>query len=130
MVENVINGAIWIINRIIDGLDWAIEWTGLEIPHIDDVHLPRFRAGIDFVPYDKYPAYLDRGEAVLTAQEAEEYRKSKRESGAGFPPAGKEKEGTKTITQISISRCTSKRSATAWISTIWRRGCHTVSRTK
>lgn len=99
VVENVINGAIWIINRIIDGLDWAIEWTGLEIPHIDDVHLPRFRAGIDFVPYDKYPAYLDRGEAVLTAQEAEEYRKSKRESGAGFPPVGKEKEGTKTITQ-------------------------------
>lgn len=31
--------------------------------------------GNDFVPYDNYPAMLHRGEAVLTAREAEEWRK-------------------------------------------------------
>ena len=33
----------------------------------------------DYVPHDKFVAYLDAGEAVLTAQEAEKYRQSKRE---------------------------------------------------
>ena len=72
VVEGAINGAIWIINKVIDGLDWAISWLGWEIPHIPDVHLPRFRAGIDFVPTDKYLAYLERGEAVLADAEAHE----------------------------------------------------------
>lgn len=85
VVEGAINGAIWIINKVIDGLDWAISWLGWEIPHIPDVHLPRFRAGIDFVPTDKYLAYLDRGEAVLSADEADEYRQLKRENGTQSP---------------------------------------------
>ena len=85
LFESMVNGIFWIINSIFDGINWAIEWTGLEIPHIDDVHLPRFRAGIDFVPADKYLAYLDRGEAVLTADEADEYRQLKRENGTQSP---------------------------------------------
>lgn len=84
IIEYVINGAIGLINGIFDGLDWAVEWLGFEIPKIPEVTLPRFRAGIDYVPNDKYPALLDTGEAVLNAQEAEEYRKSKRGEESAF----------------------------------------------
>ena len=62
------------------------------------VTLPRFRAGIDYVPNDKFPAYLDAGEAVLTASEAEQYRQAKRESGGYSPFANRQKE-QKTINQ-------------------------------
>lgn len=78
-VENVINGIIWIINKLLEGVNWATSMIGWEIDPIPEVTLPRFRAGIDYVPHDKFAAYLDAGEAVLTAQEAEEYRQSKRE---------------------------------------------------
>lgn len=78
-VENVINGIIWIINKLIEGVNWATSMIGWEIDPIPEVTLPRFRAGIDYVPHDKFVAYLDAGEAVLTAQEAEKYRQSKRE---------------------------------------------------
>lgn len=78
-VENVINGIIWIINKLLEGVNWATSMIGWEIDPIPEVTLPRFRAGIDYVPHDKFAAYLDAGEAVLTAQEAEKYRQSKRE---------------------------------------------------
>lgn len=78
-VENVINGIIWIINKLLEGVNWATSMIGWEIDPIPEVTLPRFRAGIDYVPHDKFVAYLDAGEAVLTAQEAEKYRQSKRE---------------------------------------------------
>lgn len=78
-VENVINGIIWIINKLLEGVNWATSMIGWEIDPIPEVTLPRFRAGIDYVPHDKFIAYLDAGEAVLTAQEAEKYRQSKRE---------------------------------------------------
>lgn len=78
-VENVINGIIWIINKLLEGVNWATSMVGWEIDPIPEVTLPRFRAGIDYVPHDKFIAYLDAGEAVLTAQEAEKYRQSKRE---------------------------------------------------
>ena len=97
-VENIINGIIGIINQMIKGIDWVIQVFGWEIPTIPDVQLPRFRAGIDYVPNDKYLAYLDAGEAVLTASEAEEYRKAKRESGTGSPFKA-EKTEQKTVNQ-------------------------------
>lgn len=84
VVEFIINGAIGLINGLLDGINWAIEWIGWEIPHIPEVTLPRFRAGIDYVPSDKYLAYLDAGEAVLTAQEAEQYRKAKQDGSNPF----------------------------------------------
>ncbi len=44
--------------------------------------------------------YLDAGEAVLTASEAEEYRKAKRESGTGSPfRTDRDEANTKTISQ-------------------------------
>lgn len=97
-VENVINGIIWIINKLLEGVNWATSMIGWEIDPIPEVTLPRFRAGIDYVPHDKFAAYLDAGEAVLTAQEAEEYRQSKREGrGSVF-----ENDSTNIINNISI----------------------------
>ena len=101
-IEGVINGAIWIINKMIDGINAIAGWLGVDIDHIPDVELPRLRQGIDFVPADNYPVALDYGEAVLTASEAEEYRKSKRENGAASPFNSKDGAGTdnsKTVNQ-------------------------------
>lgn len=65
----------WIIDKInsfIDGLNkiQIPEWVpvlggkGFSIPHI-----PKLRVGMDYVPTDDFPAFLHRGEAVLTAEE-------------------------------------------------------------
>lgn len=98
-VENVINGIIWIINKLLEGVNWVTSMIGWEIDPIPEVTLPRFRAGIDYVPHDKFAAYLDAGEAVLTAQEAEEYRQSKREGrGSVF-----ENDSTNIVNNISIN---------------------------
>ena len=97
-VEYIINGAINIINGLISGINWATSAIGWKIDTIPKVTLPRFRAGIDYVPNDKFPAYLDAGEAVLTAREAEDYRQAKRESG-GYSPFSTQKAEPKTINQ-------------------------------
>lgn len=98
-VENVINGIIWIINKLLEGVNWATSMIGWEIDPIPEVTLPRFRAGIDYVPHDKFAAYLDAGEAVLTAQEAEEYRQSKREGRDSVF----ENDSTNIVNNISIN---------------------------
>lgn len=106
-VEFIINGAIGMINGLFDGINWAIEWAGLEIPHIPEVTLPRFRAGIDYVPNDKYLAYLDAGEAVLTAQEAEQYRKAKQDGTNPFRSDSTDKSSTTNIDiNVNISGVT------------------------
>lgn len=84
-VETLINAGIGMINGIIDGVNAISGLVGITIDHIPDVQLPRLRQGIDYVPSDKFPALLDAGEAVLTASEAEEYRKAKREAGTASP---------------------------------------------
>lgn len=106
-VEFIINGAIGMINGLFDGINWALEWAGLEIPHIPEVTLPRFRAGIDYVPNDKYLAYLDAGEAVLTAQEAEQYRKAKQDGSNPFRSDSTDKPSTTNIDiNVNISGVT------------------------
>jgi len=68
--EAVINSIIGVINGITGGLSNIWSWTGLpSIPKISNVTLPRFKAGIDFVPNDFFPAFLDEGERVLTREE-------------------------------------------------------------
>lgn len=67
-----INTMIDMINGFLGGLskieipDWvpAVGGKGFSIPKI-----PRLKTGIDFVPGDYWPAYLDLGERVLTQQE-------------------------------------------------------------
>lgn len=86
--DNIISGIAnifkipinWIIdgiNGFIDGInsvkvpDWVpvVGGMGFSIPKI-----PRLKVGMDYVPNDFYPAYLDEGEAVLTKQENAMYR--------------------------------------------------------
>ena len=86
--KNVVDGLINIfkipLNWIIDGINGFInglnclkipDWVpgvggfGINIPTI-----PRLKVGMDYVPNDYYPAYLDEGEAVLTKQENAMYR--------------------------------------------------------
>ena len=42
--------------------------------------------GLDYVPYDEYPARLHKGEAVLTAAEARAWRAGKRSGSADAAP--------------------------------------------
>ena len=42
---------------------------GFNIPHI-----PRLKVGMDYVPSDMFPAFLDKGEWVLTKEEADYLR--------------------------------------------------------
>ena len=107
-IEGIINGIIWIINQMLHGINWIVQVFGWEIPDIPNVTLPRFRAGIDYVPNDKFLAYLDAGEAVLTASEAEEYRKAKRESGTGSP-FRTDRDESKTINQTLTFNITVER---------------------
>jgi len=75
------------INWIVDGLNSFIAGiNSLEIPDwvpgvgglsLNLPTIPRLAVGLDYVPYDDFPAFLHRGEAVLTASEAEEQRRGK-----------------------------------------------------
>ena len=59
----MLNGAIGIINAI----------PGVNITKVSLLEIPRLKRGMDFVPHDYYPAYLDYGERVLTKEENREY---------------------------------------------------------
>lgn len=68
IVESVINGAISIINKIIEGINSLTGAIGIPaIPLIPEVELPRFHAGgiVDFKTGEG-PALLKDGEMVLT----------------------------------------------------------------
>lgn len=75
-IKDVVKAPInWIIdqlNKFIGGLgklkipDWVpgVGGKGINIPKI-----PRLNVGMDYVPYDEFPAILHKGEAVLTKEE-------------------------------------------------------------
>lgn len=72
--KSPINAIIDLINGFLKGLnkikipDWVPEsFGGGKGFHIDLI--PRLKKGMDFVPEDYFPAYLDYGERVLTQEE-------------------------------------------------------------
>ena len=79
-IKDVVKAPInWIIdqlNKFIRGLgklkipDWVpgVGGKGFSIPEI-----PRLKVGMDYVPYDEFPAILHKGERVLTADENRRY---------------------------------------------------------
>jgi len=70
-VVDILNGFINGINRI-EIPNWVpiVGGKGINIPTI-----PRLKIGMDYVPNDYFPAFLDKGEAVLTADQAAIYRR-------------------------------------------------------
>lgn len=57
-------------------LDWGLNLLGFN----------SHAKGLDYVPFDDYPAMLHRGETVLNRVEAEDWRAAKRGEGMGFDP--------------------------------------------
>lgn len=70
IIEAILNGGIGIINGLIDGINFITGAIGIPpIPHIPSVQIPRLKIGLDYVPSDFFPAFLDEGERVLTKEE-------------------------------------------------------------
>lgn len=88
LFSNIISGIANIfkapINFIIDGINGFINGiNGIQIPDWVPVvggkgfnipNIPRLKVGMDYVPSDMFPAYLDKGEWVLTKEEADYLR--------------------------------------------------------
>lgn len=69
IAESIINGAIGIINKLIDGINNITDHVGIPaIPSIPEVSLPRFHTGgiIDFEGRYEAPILAKDGEMVLT----------------------------------------------------------------
>ena len=70
IIEAILNGGIGIINGLIDGINFITGAIGIPpIPHIPNVQIPRLKIGLDYVPSDFFPAFLDEGERVLTKEQ-------------------------------------------------------------
>lgn len=72
-IIDIINGFIKGINKI-KIPDWVPGLGGKGF-YIEPI--AKLRVGMDYVPYDEYPALLHKGEAVLTADENREYQANK-----------------------------------------------------
>ena len=107
-LPEIVNGALKMGGAIVDGIMQGISaaWGGLTsfvqglwngIKGIFTINASdvknntgsgsssrRHAGGLDYVPYNDYVANLHRGEMVLTAREADEYRKNGVQSGTGF----------------------------------------------
>lgn len=71
-IENGINFFIKMLNGAIDIIN-AI--PGVNITKVNLLSIPRLKTGMDFVPNDYFPAFLDYGERVLTKEENADYNR-------------------------------------------------------
>ncbi len=102
-LPEIVNGALKMGSAIVDGIMQGISaaWGGLVSwfngifnsllgnrsvnVNVNGASSNRRHAGgLDYVPYNNYVANLHRGEMVLTAREADEYRKNGVQGGTGF----------------------------------------------
>ena len=76
-VESFVNGMLGKMGLAINA---ASRIGGASASALDGGGGPRpgHAGGIDYVPYDNYPMYAHRGEMLLTAAEAEDYRRGER----------------------------------------------------
>lgn len=103
-LPEIVNGALKMGSAIVDGITQGISaaWDGL-VSWFNGIFNSLFgnrsvnvnvngasssnrrhAGGLDYVPYNDYVANLHRGEMVLTAREADEYRKNGVQGGTGF----------------------------------------------
>lgn len=76
-IEKTINGFIKMLNKAIDTINYI---PGVNITKINLLSIPRLEKGMDFVPHDYFPAYLDYGERVLTKEENRAYMNNQSEN--------------------------------------------------
>lgn len=74
LINNMIKLALSPLNLLIKGLNLI---PGVKIPSlkIEIPQIPKLAKGLDYVPYDEFPAILHKGERVLTAKENNDYNK-------------------------------------------------------
>ncbi|MBA2869991.1 hypothetical protein HNQ85_000249 [Anoxybacillus calidus] len=65
-------------------IEWGARWVWDKIKGNKEKTPKGYAGGLNYVPYDNFPARLHRGEMVLTRGEAQEYRKNKGRAGGGF----------------------------------------------
>lgn len=82
--DDLKNGIKSFVNFFIDKMNWLIgglnklsftlpDWMGGWHFGIDIPLIPRLQRGMNFIPSDMYPAFLDYGERVLTKTENQQY---------------------------------------------------------
>jgi hypothetical protein len=72
------------LNKIsFDVPDWVPIIGGKKFGGFNIPEIKKLRVGMEYVPYDDFPALLHRGERVLTASEAKEERKQEKNEQAG-----------------------------------------------
>ena len=82
-IKGVFNGVKSFINSVLSTVEGIADFIGKDLditikataPQISKVTIPRLKTGLDFVPNDYFPAYLDYGERVLTKEENANYNK-------------------------------------------------------
>ena len=83
LIKAIFNGVKSLINTVLGGVEAVADFLGYDIditlkgkaPKIPKLTIPRLKTGIDFVPGDYFPAYLDYGERVLTKEQNADYNK-------------------------------------------------------
>lgn len=73
-IKEVVDKAFGLFKKIFDGIKDFASSIGFDVILDLFPKLPRFKTGLDYVPSDYFPAFLDEGEAVLTKREATIYR--------------------------------------------------------
>lgn len=75
-VKSLINGVLSTVESVADFFGFDVDLTiSAQAPQIPKLSIPRLKTGIDFVPNDYFPAFLDYGERVLTKEENADYNK-------------------------------------------------------